>query len=72
MDSIEFIGKYPDYIRLIKSVTKEKYYPILDRMENLEIHDVVTPDTWFQDESSSIGFVYRLFIKEVRKMDKMS
>jgi len=33
MESIEFITKYPDYLELIKKVTKEKYQPILIKME---------------------------------------
>jgi len=68
MDSIEFIRKYPDYIQTIRKVSKEEYYPILDILESWNPHDLVKPETWFPDENSSLGFVYRLFIKEIRKM----
>jgi len=33
MESIEFIAKYPSYLELIKKFTKEKYQPILIKME---------------------------------------
>ena len=69
MNSIEFITKYPDYLELIKKVTKEEYQPILTRMEEWDPHDLITPESWFADENSAIGFVYRLFIREVKNME---
>lgn len=69
MESIEFINKYPEYLQMIKKVTKEKYHPIIEKMERLDSHDLVTPETWFPDENSAIGLVYRLFISEIRKSE---
>ena len=69
MESIEFINKYPEYLQMIKKVTKEKYHPIIDRMERWDPHDLITPETWFPDENSAIGMVYRLFISEIRKSE---
>lgn len=54
---------------MIKKVTKEKYHPIIEKMERLDSHDLVTPETWFPDENSAIGLVYRLFISEIRKSE---
>jgi hypothetical protein len=70
MDSMEFIRKYPDYLQTIKMVTKTEYYPVLELMEGWDPHDLVRPESWFPDENSSLGYVYRLFIKEVRKSEK--
>jgi hypothetical protein len=70
MDSMEFIQKYPDYIQTIRMVTKTEYYPVLELMERWNPHDLVRPESWFPDENSSLGYVYRLFIKEVRKTEK--
>lgn len=69
MESIEFISKYPEYLQMIKKVTKDKYHPIIEKMEGLDPHDLVTPETWFPDENSAIGMVYRLFISEIRKSE---
>ena len=70
MEAIEFIKNYPSYIETIKKVTKDEYLPILEEMGKWEPHDLVTPETWFQSESEGIGFVYRLFLKEIRKLEK--
>jgi len=70
MDAIEFVSKFPDYLQTIKKVTKEEYYPVLESMEEWEPHDLVKPDSWFQDENSAIGFVYRLFLREVKNSEK--
>jgi len=32
MDSITFIQKYPEFLEMIKKVSKEKYYPILEKL----------------------------------------
>lgn len=69
MEAIEFVAKYPEYLQTIKSVTKDEYQSIITEMEGWEPHDLVKPDSWFQDENSAFGFVYRLFLREVKKLD---
>ena len=70
MEAIEFVVNYPTYIETIKKVTKDEYIPIIEGMEKWEPHDLVKPDSWFPDEISALGFVYRLFINEVKKSHK--
>lgn len=70
MDAIEFIHNYPSYIETIKKVTKDEYLPMLEKMGKWDPHDLVKPDTWFPDENSALGFVYRLFLKEVKKSEE--
>ena len=70
MEAIEFIHNYPSYIETIKQVTKDEYLPILEEMGKWEPHDLIKPETWFPDENSALGFVYRLFLKEVKKSGK--
>jgi hypothetical protein len=48
---------------------KQQYYPVIAKMEEWEPHDLVKPDSWFQDENSATEFVYRLLLREVRKLD---
>ena len=57
MEAIEFIHNYPSYIETIKQVTKDEYLPILEEMGKWDPHDLVTPQTWFADENSAVGFV---------------
>ena len=69
MDSMSFIVRYPDFLGMIKKVSKEKYYPIIEKMEGWDPHDLVRPDTWFPTENSMFGYVYQLFLEEVRELD---
>jgi len=69
MESIRFIQKYPEFLEMIKKVSKEKYYPILEKMEGWDPHDLVQPDTWFPTENSMFGYVYILFLSEIENME---
>jgi hypothetical protein len=71
MEALEFIARYPEYLETIRKVTKEEYYPALKRLEDIDPRDLVKPDTWFADENAAIGFVYRLFILEIRESSNM-
>lgn len=71
MEALEFIARYPEYIEIIRKVTKEEYYPALKKLEEIDPHDLVKPDTWFADENAAMGFVYRLFILEIRESSNM-
>jgi hypothetical protein len=52
-------------------VTIDEYRPILDEMGKWDPHDLLKPETWFLDDNVSLGFVYRLFIKEVKKLTQL-
>jgi len=67
MEAIEFVNNYQSYIDTIKKVTKDEYLPILEEMRKWEPHDLVKPETWFSTDSEALGFVYKLFLKEVKK-----
>ena len=69
MEALEFIARYPEYLETIRKVTKEEYYPALKRLEEIDPHDLVKPDTWFVDETSALGYVYWLFLKEVKAIE---
>lgn len=71
MEALEFIARYPEYLETIRKVTKEEYYPALKRLEDIDPRDLVKPDTWFADENAAMGFVYRLFILEIRESSNM-
>ena len=70
MEAIQFVAQYPSYIETIKKVTKDEYHRILDEMCQWEPHDLLTPESWLQSENEVIGYVYRLFLIEVKKLDK--
>jgi len=39
-------------------------------MYNWDPHDLVKPDIWFSTESEALGFVVKLFLIEVKKLEK--
>lgn len=61
MDSIIFIRKYETYLNKIQQVVKSEYQSAIDELKKIDPHDLVTPDTWFSDETSARGFVWTLF-----------
>ena len=38
-------------------------------MEGWDPHDLVRPDTWFPTENSMFGYVYQLFLEEVKELE---
>jgi hypothetical protein len=68
MDSIIFIRKYETYLNEIQQVVKPEYQSVIDELRQIDPHDLVTPDTWFSDESSVRGFVWTLFLRKVKNM----
>lgn len=65
MDSIQFIERYPILVKQIQEVIRPELFPIIDYLLEMESHDLVTPETWFPNENSAYGFVWRLFMDKV-------
>ncbi len=67
MDAIKFIANYDYYLAEIKSVVKPELYPIIDELQQIDPHDTVRPDSWFQSENEARGYVWSMFIKRAKK-----
>ena len=67
MEAIRFTQKYAQYLNEISSVIKPELLPIIDKIKEIDPHDLVRPDSWFQDENHARGFVLNLFLDKVRK-----
>lgn len=66
MDAFEFVVKYPDYLREIKSVIKPELYPVIEELEQIDPHDLVPPEAWFRIENDARGMVWALFVKKAK------
>jgi hypothetical protein len=66
MESIEFVTQYPNLINELRLITNPKWDSVLDEMESLDPHDLITPDSWFPNELMVRGYVYSLFLQKVR------
>jgi hypothetical protein len=68
MDAIVFVRNYNKYLNLIGKVVKEEYQPIVDKLREIDPHDLVRPDTFFDSEQSALGYVFNLFLIESKKL----
>lgn len=67
MNAIEFVNRYKEYLDEIRSVIRPELIPQLDELAHIDPHDLVTPETWFPDEKSARGFIWNLFLKNVKE-----
>lgn len=67
MDSIIFIRKYEIYLDEISQVIKPEYQSVIDELQQIDPHDLVTPDTYFDSENSARGLVWKLFLLKVKE-----
>lgn len=70
MDSITFIRKYEIYLHEIQKVVKYEYQSVIDELLEIDPHDLVTPDSWFSDETSTRGLVWTLFLIKIREKER--
>ena len=68
MESIEFVQKYESYIDEIEQVVKPNLKPVLDELREMDPHDLIRPEGYFNSESHARGLVWSLFLKKVRKL----
>lgn len=71
MEAIAFVKNYMDYLDEISQVIKPELQPVLDELRQIDPHDLVQPETWFHSESEAKGFVWKMFIKRVRKYNPL-
>lgn len=67
MEAIAFVRNYLNYIDEISEVIKPELLPILDELRQIDPHDLVRPDTWFQSESEARGYVWSMFVKRIKR-----
>lgn len=70
MEALEFIEKYESYIEEIALVIKPEYQSIIDKMREIDPHDLIVPETWFVSERAARGFVWSLFLRRVKLSNK--
>ena len=70
MEAIEFVRKYESYLDEMQQVIKTELFPIINVLRETDPHDLVTPETWFPQENAAKGYVWALFMKEVKQHGK--
>lgn len=68
MDSFDFVGNYHEYLKEISQVIRPELEPVSDEMDELDPHDLVQVDSYFQNENCMRGIVWNIFLKKVYKL----
>ena len=66
MEAIEFVSNYQNYVTEIEQVVKPEYLPAIERLRDKDPHDILSPESWFQSESAARGYVWTMFLREMR------
>ena len=66
MEAIVFVKNYQYYLDEIELVVKPELLPFLEGIRQIDVHDLIRPDTYFDSENSARGFVWGMFLKRVR------
>ncbi len=67
MDAIEFVNRFESYLDEIRSVIRPELLSQLDELARLDPHDLVTPESWFPNESAARGFVLSTFLNLLKE-----
>ena len=70
MEAFEFVNNYQSYLEEISQVIKPELQPVLDELKEIDPHDLVSPDSYFNTENSARGYVWSLFMKRAKKYSK--
>jgi hypothetical protein len=68
MDAIEFNSNYIKYLEEIENAIKPELFPFLEKLKETGLHDLINPEAWFISTSHARGFVWSLFLMQVRKL----
>jgi hypothetical protein len=61
MNAELFVQRYQDFVSELEQVVKKEFYPIIRKMQTIDVHDLVTPDTYFSSEWDARGYVWNIF-----------
>ena len=65
--AIEFVMNYESYVKEIEAVVRPEFKPIIQKMLEIDPHDLITPESYFEHENHAEGFVWKIFMKKAKK-----
>ncbi len=66
MDTFKLVYTYLNYIDELRGVVVPNLFPILDKLHEIDPHNVIPPELWFASENEIKGLVWDLFLVRVR------
>jgi hypothetical protein len=67
MKTIEFVTNYESYVKEIEAVVRPEFKPIIQKILEIDPHDLITPDSYFEGENDAKGLVWKIFMKKAKK-----
>jgi len=67
MDAFEFVMCYEIFLQEIENVIKPELLPVLEDLKKTDPTDLVSPDIFFVSTNQARGFVWSLFLKNIKK-----
>jgi len=67
MDAFDFVMNYEKYLKEIENSIKPELLPVFEKLKQVDPTDLIGPDNFFISSSHARGFVWSLFLLEVRK-----
>ena len=67
MEAMEFVVNYENYLNEIEQVIKPEYHSVIEKLRAIDSHDLISPDTWFHTETDARGYVWTMFLKQLKE-----
>lgn len=67
MDAFEFVINYQKFLQEIENSIKPELLPVFEKLKQLDPTDLIGPDNFFVSRTHARGFVWSLFLLELRK-----
>ncbi len=67
VEAIEFVMNYETYVKEIEVVVRPEFEPIIQKMLEIDPHDLIKPDSYFEGENDAKGLVWTIFMKKTKK-----
>jgi hypothetical protein len=67
MDAIEFVSNYETYLTEIEQVVKPEYFKTIQEMRDTDPHNLIHPDTILPGVDTARGYVWKMFLKKIKK-----
>lgn len=68
MEILKFIRNYNYYLNVLEKIVKPEYQVVIEEMREIDPHELITPDTYFNSEQESFGLVVGLLVKKINKL----
>ena len=59
--AIEFVMKYETYVKEIEAVVRPEFKSFIQKMLEIDSHDLIRPEAYFEHEGHAEGFVWKIW-----------